>query len=70
MAFLTTTTAPSFFDRIRSILQTLKTRRTQNRLFRETLHELSSLSNRELADLGISRTEIRHIARETSENLT
>jgi hypothetical protein len=31
MAYVNTTLAPSFADRIRSILQTLKTRRTQNR---------------------------------------
>ena len=33
------------------------------RLYRETISELSRLSNRELADLGISRGEIRSVAR-------
>ena len=32
------------------------------RRFRATVSELSRLSNRELADLGIDRTEIRHVA--------
>ena len=33
------------------------------RRFRATVSELSRLSNRELADLGIERTEIRQVAR-------
>jgi uncharacterized protein YjiS (DUF1127 family) len=32
------------------------------RRFRETVKELSSLSNRELSDLGISRAEIEAVA--------
>jgi uncharacterized protein YjiS (DUF1127 family) len=35
------------------------------RLYRATLDELGSLSDRELADLGISRLSIRDIARES-----
>lgn len=35
------------------------------RLYRETLAELESLSDRELSDLGIARTSIRGIARES-----
>lgn len=35
------------------------------RLYRKTLAELESLSDRELADLGISRLSIREIARES-----
>ena len=31
--------------------------------YRETVQELSRLSNRDLDDLGISRSEIRRIAR-------
>lgn len=33
------------------------------RLYRETVSELNRLSNRELADLGISRADIRSVAR-------
>jgi uncharacterized protein YjiS (DUF1127 family) len=33
------------------------------RRYRETVNELSRLSNRELADLGISRYDIRYVAR-------
>lgn len=35
------------------------------RLYRRTLDELQSMTNRELADLGISRDSIRQIALET-----
>ena len=38
---------------------------TDYRLFRKTLDELQSLSDRELADLGMSRLSIRDIARES-----
>ncbi|WP_082866016.1 DUF1127 domain-containing protein [Sulfitobacter sp. HI0129] len=37
-------------------------------MFRQTFAELSELSNRELNDLGISRSEIRRIAIESSRN--
>jgi uncharacterized protein YjiS (DUF1127 family) len=33
------------------------------RRYRETVSELSRLTNRELADLGINRTDIRYVAR-------
>jgi uncharacterized protein YjiS (DUF1127 family) len=35
------------------------------RRFRETVSELNRLSNRELNDLGISRSDIPHVARKS-----
>ena len=35
------------------------------RMFRQTLDELASLNDRELADLGISRLSVRDIAHES-----
>jgi uncharacterized protein YjiS (DUF1127 family) len=35
------------------------------RRYRDTVKELSSLSNRELSDLGISRAEIEVVAKRT-----
>lgn len=32
--------------------------------YQQTVRELNSLDNRSLADLGISRSEIQHIARD------
>ena len=36
------------------------------RRYRETIGELTRLSNRELSDLGISRADIPHVARESN----
>jgi uncharacterized protein YjiS (DUF1127 family) len=36
----------------------------RNRIYRDTLAELESLNDRELADIGLSRVQIRDIARE------
>ncbi|PZO76793.1 MAG: DUF1127 domain-containing protein [Mesorhizobium amorphae] len=35
------------------------------RRYRDTVSELSRLSNRELSDLGIARGDIRHVARKS-----
>lgn len=36
------------------------------RKYRRTLNELHRLSDRELSDLGIARSDIRHIARQSA----
>jgi uncharacterized protein YjiS (DUF1127 family) len=36
------------------------------RRYRETVNELSRLSNRELSDLGLSRSDIPYVARKSS----
>lgn len=38
------------------------------RIYRETFNELNALSNRELADLGLSRSMIRRLAIEASQD--
>jgi uncharacterized protein YjiS (DUF1127 family) len=48
------------------MFETLKTRITTWKRYNRTLHELSSLSNRELADLGIMRADIARVAREAT----
>lgn len=42
-----------------TFLTTLRARYEQYRLYRQTVKELSELSGRELADLGLSRSGIR-----------
>ena len=44
----------------------VKTRYTRWQRYRRTKSELEGLSNRELADLGISRTDIHRLAREAT----
>jgi uncharacterized protein YjiS (DUF1127 family) len=41
----------------------------QYRTYRQTVNELEALSNRELADLGLSRALIRDIARTSAYGL-
>ena len=43
-----------------------RTRFAQYRVYRQTVRELSALSDRNLADLGLSRSMIRSVARETA----
>ena len=62
MAYLNATTAPTLADRFAALMSTLETRRKQRRVYRSTFNELSSLSNRELNDLGMGRSQIRGIA--------
>ncbi|QUJ75126.1 DUF1127 domain-containing protein [Sulfitobacter albidus] len=61
------TAAPSriaaFWDAI-----TLKLR--QRRAYRRTFNELSMMTARDLADLGMSRADFRRIAREAAEMTT
>jgi uncharacterized protein YjiS (DUF1127 family) len=45
------------------MFETLKIRITAWRRYNRTVNELSALSNRELADLGINRSDIYRIAR-------
>lgn len=47
-----------------SSIATLWARFQQYRLYRQTVNELSNLNNRELADLGLSRSGIRATATE------
>ncbi|WP_372573744.1 DUF1127 domain-containing protein [Ruegeria jejuensis] len=47
-------------------IESLKNRFEQYRVYRRTLSELSALSDRELADLGMHRGMIRSIAMEAA----
>ncbi|WP_421704677.1 DUF1127 domain-containing protein [Aliiroseovarius sp.] len=49
-------------DRLSAWWSHLQEVRAQRKLFTQTVRELNELSGRELADLGITRSEIRHIA--------
>ena len=44
----------------------LNTRIQRWNRYSKTVNELSALSNRDLADLGIARTDIRRIAKEAA----
>ncbi|WP_170758751.1 DUF1127 domain-containing protein [Ruegeria lacuscaerulensis] len=51
-----------------SLFEAAKTRFTRYRIYRQTVNELSELSNRELADLGLHRSMIRRVALQAAED--
>jgi len=50
---------------VRNFFSNIEDALARRALYRRTVSELQSLTNRELADLGISRSGIRGLARET-----
>ncbi len=70
MAYLTTqtTTQNSFTARLSAAFDAVATHFKQRRLYRETFDGLNALTNRELADLGLTRSELRNVALESSRN--
>lgn len=54
-----------FAERIAGLAEGFRRRRAERELFRATFDELSRLSDRELADVGIHRSQIATIARST-----
>lgn len=53
-------------DRIRGFFADVNERIARAKVFRTTYAELNSLSGRELADLGLHRSELRRIAYEAA----
>lgn len=53
-----------------AIVQAVKTRFVRYRLYRQTVSELSALTNRELADLGLNRSMIRGLAHQAAADFT
>ena len=69
MAFYTdthTTTQSAWATRFNAAFAALKEARAKRRVFAQTLNELRSLSDRELADLGLARGQIRSVAYEAA----
>jgi uncharacterized protein YjiS (DUF1127 family) len=63
----TTVNAPSRTGRISQVFSAIRRTFLARKVQRETFRTLSSLSDRELADIGIYRGDIMGIARETGE---
>ena len=55
-------------DRMRKSFDMVRRNAIRNKVYRTTVDELSSLSQRELDDLGISRESIRDIARDAARS--
>ena len=56
----------TFGDRIAALRSAIAERLAKYKIYTTTLHELSALSNRDLADLGLSRSMIKSIAAEAA----
>jgi len=70
MAFTTQTHAGiSFADRFDAFRADFKAARAKRAIYRTTKNELGSLTNRELADIGINRSMINRIAMEAAEQI-
>lgn len=54
----------SLFDGVRKRIAELKENRARWALYSRTIAELEALSNRDLADIGIGRSDIERIAQE------
>ncbi len=65
-ATFTAQRATGFQGHLDAALQTLRLRYESYKSYRETVRELSALSGRELADLGILPSDIRRLARESA----
>ncbi len=52
------------------LLETAATRHAQRRVYNQTLTELGALSNRDLADLGLHRSELPRVAWDASQDAT
>lgn len=66
MAYMNTTTTVTLNDRVKSAYLAAATRVKQYRIYRNTVNELGALSDRELNDLAIHRSQIGRIAYEAS----
>ncbi len=68
--FADTAVNPTLIERFMATVSTLAAdaaaRQAKRRVYKTTFSELAVLSNRELADLGIARCEIRRIATEAA----
>ncbi len=65
MAYISAT-QNGFADRVRAVIADVLDRATRRKVYRSTVEELNNLSGRELADLGIHRSEIKRIAYEAA----
>lgn len=55
-----------FADRLNAVVAFAKTALQRRRVYAQTVRELNSLTGRELADLGISASQITSIAKEAA----
>lgn len=60
--------ATSFAERLDAAIDQAKLGLRRGRIYRRTLFELQSLTDRDLADLGLSRSMLRGVAKAAAED--
>ena len=55
-----------FYGAVARLAEAARTRHARRRVYRTTYAELAGLTNRELADLGLSRGDIKRISQEAA----
>lgn len=60
------TAQAGLFGRIEAFIEARREAAAKRRIFRRTMNELQSLSARDLADLGIARSQIQSVAHEAA----
>ena len=63
-ALSNTTTGFSLAGKLNQLSEAWKTASAKRALYNQTYNELQALSDRDLADIGIARTEIADLARQ------
>ena len=68
MAYVNTTKLADtgLADRVATSVRAVGARYAQYRLYRQTYNDLAMLSGRELADMGLNRSQIRRVALEAA----
>ncbi len=68
MAYYTTTAQPMLneLSRTAAFFGKIRTKFHERRMYRATFNGLSQLSNRELADLGLNRSDLKRVSYESS----
>ncbi|MBP9950159.1 MAG: DUF1127 domain-containing protein [Cypionkella sp.] len=68
MAYMNTTrtASPSIADRLVALTVNFRAAMARRRVYSQTMSELSSLSDRDLRDLGISRAMIAEVANQAA----
>ncbi len=56
----------SFYDRFAAVVKVVSDLIERRRVYNQTLFELNNLSDRDLSDLGLSRSTLAEVAREAA----
>ncbi len=69
MAYANNTRTVTLADRFNALVADFAAARAQRKAYRTTFNELSELNDRELADMGISRSMIKSISLDASKTI-